>query len=177
MTGPERALAASPGDGRALSDAIFFDDIVLGEALTTEAYALSAEEIIAFAERWDPMPIHVDQRAAEASMFGGLTAAGCHLLAIKQKLVHRLPLQASVICTMGFDEVRFHAPGRPGDRLRLRLTWREKRVSQSKPDCGVVKHFFELLNAEERVLLSHFDTVLMRMRPVGLSARLEGSPA
>jgi len=86
------------------------------------------------------------------------------LLAIKMRLVHQLPFRRTVIAGVGFDEVRFHRPARPGDALTLELTWRDKRRSKSKPDRGIVSGDYALINAAGETVLSHIDTIFMRLR-------------
>jgi acyl dehydratase len=125
-------------------------------------YVIPEQELLDFAAAWDPLPIHVDKDFAAAH--GGITAPGLYLLAIKMRLVHQLPFRATVIAGVGFDEVRFHRPARPGDALTLELTWRDKRRSKSKPDRGIVSGNYVLINASGETVLSHIDTIFMRLR-------------
>jgi acyl dehydratase len=146
-------------------DDIFFEDAIPGTAIEAGPYVIPEHELVAFASAWDPLPIHVDM--AFAMQHGGLTAPGIYLLAIKMRLVHSLPLRETVIASFGYDEVRFHRPARPGDALILELKWTEKRVSRSKPDRGIVTGRYSLINAAGEVVMSHLDTVLMRLRGFG----------
>ena len=143
-------------------DDIFFEDVIPGATIRTQPYLLPEHELISFAAAWDPMPLHIDK--AFASEHGGLTAPGIYLLAVKMRLVHSLPVQRSVIASLGYDEVRFHRPARPGDELTLELEWTAKRRSRSQPDRGIVTGRFSLSNAAGEVVMSHLDTVLMRLR-------------
>ena len=106
--------------------------------------------------------MHTDK--AYAAQHGGLTAPGIYLLAVKLRLVHTLPLRNTVIASTGYDEVRFHRPARPGDALRLKVEWLDKRRSRSKPDRGIVSGRYSLINAAGEVVMSNIDTVLMRLR-------------
>jgi acyl dehydratase len=47
----------------------------------------------------------------------------------------------------GIDEVKWLKPVRPGDRLSCRRTTLEARVSARRPDMGIVKMRYELLDA------------------------------
>jgi len=143
-------------------DDIFFEDIVVGSTLHAGPYVIPELELVAFAKTWDPLPIHVDK--AYAAGHGGLTAPSCYLFAIKMRLVHTFPLRRSVIAAVGFDEVRFLRPAHPGDALALELTWIDKRPSRSKPDRGVVTGRYSLSNAAGDAVMTHLDTVLMRLR-------------
>jgi len=144
------------------SDDIFFEDVIPGDTIYAGPYLIPADELVAFASAWDPMPMHVNQ--AFAARHGGLTAPGIYLFAIKMRLVHTLPLRRTVIATVGYDEVRFHRPAHPGDALKLELKWIDKRRSRSKPDRGIVMGRYSLINAVGEVVMSHLDTVLMKMR-------------
>ena len=143
---------------------IFLDDIVSGRRVTAGPYRATTEEIVEFGRRWDPLPHHVDEAAAAASMFGGLIAPGIYVLAIKMNLIHRLPENAVVLASMGYDEVRFLQPVRPGDDLTLEMEWVEKRPSNSKPDCGIAKQRFTLFNQHGQKVLNHLDTILVPLR-------------
>jgi acyl dehydratase len=134
----------------------------LGAIIHAGPYVIPEHELVSFAATWDPLPIHVDKVFAE--QHGGLTASGIYLLAIKMRLVHSLPVQRSVIATVGYDEVRFHRPARPGDQLGLELQWTAKRRSRSKPDRGIVTGRYSLINAAGELVMSHLDTVLMKLR-------------
>jgi acyl dehydratase len=144
---------------------IYYEDVVPGTAIEAGPYVIPEHELMAFASAWDPLPIHVDK--AFAAEHGGLTAPGIYLLAIKMRLVHSLPLRQTVIASFGYDEVRFLRPARPGDALMLELKWTEKRLSQSKSDRGIVTGRYSLINAAGDVVMSHLDTVLMRLRRSG----------
>jgi acyl dehydratase len=132
---------------------IFYEDMVPGERLLVAGEPVDGGELTRFAREWDPMPFHVD----------GSSAPGIYMLALKQRLIHRLPKMA-VLASFGYDEVRFHQPVRPGDRLSLRAEWVSRRESGSKPGAGIVSIRFSLLNHEDTVVLSHLDTVLVRKR-------------
>jgi acyl dehydratase len=143
-------------------DDIYFEDVTPGTTLCAGPYVIPEQEVMTFAATWDPLPIHVDK--AYAMKHGGLTAPGIYLLAVKLRLVHTLPFQKTVIASAGYDEVRFHRPVHPGDALTLELTWTDKRRSRSKPDRGIVTGRYSLINAASEVVLSHLDTLLMRLR-------------
>jgi acyl dehydratase len=85
------------------------------------------------------------------------------MLAVKQRLVHSLPPQA-VIASLGYDEVRFKEPLRPGDTVFLKQLWESRRPSGSKTDRGIVTLRFSLVNQSGAIVLTHLDTVLVRRR-------------
>ena len=143
----------------------YFEDFVLGEIETVGEYSLTQEEIIEYAGKWDPHFFHIDPEAAEKSLFQGLTAAGTHLMAITVlHLVTHQP-KVAVLAGLGWDEVRFLGPARPGDTLTLLRECLEIRPSASKPDRGVVKNRLTLRNQDGRPVLSYIDTLLVAKSP------------
>jgi acyl dehydratase len=120
--------------------------------------------MLEFARIWDPVPFHVDEAAGKAA-FGSLTAPGIFALAFKQRLIHRVDVIPAVIASLGYDEVRFLKPVRPGDELTLVIDWVEKRPSKSRNDRGVVVQRLSLVNQKDEVVMSHLDTILVRVRP------------
>jgi acyl dehydratase len=143
-------------------DEIYFEDVIPGTVLHAGPYVVPEQELMDFAATWDPLPIHVDKNYA--MQHGGLTAPGIYLLAVKLRLVHTFPFQKTVIASFGYDEVRFLKPVHPGEALMLELQWTEKRRSQSRPDRGIVSGRYSLRNAAGEIVLSHLDTILMRLR-------------
>lgn len=169
-------MAGSRGqDGatRTLSDSDFavgaaeryFEDYVPGAVYEYGYAAVSEADIIAFAERFDPQPTHVDTRFADTGPFGGLIASGWHTAGIAMRLIvdHYLSQVAS-LASPGVDELRWPTPVRPGDSLRLRTTILETRRSRSKPDRGLVRTRAELLNQDDQIVLSLVAMNLLRLR-------------
>lgn len=118
----------------------YFEDMPVGFHREGGHYELTEEEVIDFGRRYDPLPIHVDREAARASQFGGLIAAGTHILAVATRLVSDLNRGDSFhyICGMGFEEVRFHRPAYAGDVLSVRIEVVAARRSESQPDRGIL---------------------------------------
>jgi acyl dehydratase len=143
---------------------IFFEDLEGGYRTRVGEYALTADEIVEFASRWDPYPFHTDLRAARDSVFGGLTASSCHLFAIATLLFHRDPHPIAVLAMLGKDEVRFPNPARPGDRLTYTTECVEARASRSKPDRGIATLRDALLNQAGVPILTQRVSLLVARR-------------
>lgn len=83
--------------------------------------------------------MHTDEAAALAGPFRELVASGWQTLAVTMRLVVRSPLFASgQVVGVGVDHIKWLAPVRPGDRLRVRAEITGKRESQSRPDQGLL---------------------------------------
>src|ERR1700758_4870204 len=64
----------------------YFEDMSVGERTELGSHTFTAEEIKAFAHKFDPQRFHVDEAAAAASHFGGLCASGWHTTAVYMRL-------------------------------------------------------------------------------------------
>ncbi len=132
--------------------------------MTWGDYTVSEDAIVDYAREWDPQPFHVDKEAAEKSIFRSLTAAGCHIISIAIKLINLSDFNPSLIAAIGWDELRFHNPVRPGDRLSLTIECLEARASESKPDRGIVRNQFTLVNQNKETVLRFQDIIIVRKR-------------
>lgn len=142
----------------------YFEDFVVGENVAVGEYLLTQEDIIEFGRKWDPQFFHINPEAANESVFSGLIAAGSHLVSITVRLLVTQKPRVSVLAGVGWDEVRFLAPARPGDKLTLFSECLEVRPSTSKPDRGIVKNRITLNNQVNQTLLSYVDTILVARR-------------
>lgn len=139
----------------------WFEDMNPGDADTIGEYPVDEREMVEFAEKWDPFPFHTDKSKAESSIHGGLIASGEYSMAVKQILLHRKGIPPGVMASMGYDELRYLKPVRPGDRISVHLEVLEKRESNSKPDRGIVRVRTTLLNQDKTELLTYIDIVLI----------------
>jgi acyl dehydratase len=144
----------------------WLDDFAPGAVYEFGEMRVEEADIIAFARRFDPQPMHVDPQAAAEGAFGGLIASGWHTAGIMMRMFvdNFLPGRAS-LASPGIDELRWTHPVRPGDVLRLRVEVLEVTRSRSKPDRGMLKTLIEVLNQEGEVVMSLKPMNLLRCRP------------
>ncbi|MBF5011427.1 MaoC family dehydratase [Burkholderia pseudomultivorans] len=118
---------------------ISYEDLVVGSTTEVGRYTFEADDIKAFAGRYDPQPFHVDEEAAKASPFGGLVASGWHTCSVFMSLlVRHLGADSTSMGSPGIDEIRWIKPVRAGDTITMHQKIHDKRVSASKPDRGIV---------------------------------------
>lgn len=143
---------------------LYFEDFHAGQVMEFGGHTVTEEEIITFAQQFDPQPFHLDHAAAKDSIFGGLVASGWHICALMMKvLVSGLLLRSSSLGSPGVDEVRWLKPLRPGDTLNVRMKIVETIPSTSKPDRGVLRCEYECSNQHGEVV--------MRMQTLGMFGR------
>ena len=137
---------------------LYFEDLSIGDRHEVGGYTVSKDEIIEFAEQFDPQPFHVDEAAAEDSVFGELVASGLHTLCLSVRLfVTQFVNPEDGLANMGglgMDDLRWHEPVYPGDTLRVGIEVVETTPSESRDDRGYVEF-------ERHV---HTDTEVMTVR-------------
>lgn len=136
-------------------DRRYFEDYAPGTVVEYGPIAVDEDEVIEFARRYDPQPIHVDRERAARGPFGGVIASGWHTAALMMRvLVDRFLSRVASLASPGIDELRWLAPVRPGDRLSVRVTVVDARRSTSKPDRGVVRSRIEVINDRDEVVMT-----------------------
>lgn len=117
----------------------YLEDFKVGELTETDEFPVTRDMIVSFAQQYDPQPMHVDEVAARATVFGELVGSGWQTLLITMRLVlNARLLGGSPIVAAEFPGVRFHAPMRPGDVLRASAQVVAIRPSKSRPDRGLL---------------------------------------
>ena len=141
---------------------LYLEDLHVGQTFTTGSITVTAEAIKAFAREYDPQPFHLDEAAAQASLFGGLAASGWHTAALSMRLlVDGLPIAGGLIGVGG--ETTWPRPTRPGDTLTVHIEVLEITPSRSRPDRGMVRTRNETRNQHgEAVQISTLGMVVWR---------------
>lgn len=117
-----------------------FEDFTPGATIPLGEAAVSREAIVAFAQIWDPQPLHLDDAAAREGPAGGLIASGWYTCCLNMRLlVDGLLGHSTSLGAPGIDEVRWLAPVRPGDRLRSTFHVLDAKRSRSRPEMGLVR--------------------------------------
>jgi acyl dehydratase len=150
---------AAPIDDR------WLEDYEPGAVYEYGAVTLGEADILDFARRWDPQPMHVDPAAAAKGQFGGLIASGWHTVAVMMRLLaDNFLSRVASIASPGIDELRWLRPVRPGDALRIRVSVLATERSRSRPDRGMVRTLVEVINQRNEPVMSLKAMNLMRCR-------------
>ncbi|MCQ8280035.1 MaoC family dehydratase [Acetobacteraceae bacterium KSS8] len=144
----------------------WFEDYTPGAVYELGEIVVDEAELVSFAARFDPQPMHLDGASAQAAPFGGLIASGWHTAALAMRLVVQNYLSTvAARPSPGVDELRWHRPVRPGDTLRVRATVTAARASASKPDLGIVHGLVEVRNGADEPVMSMRAVNLFTRRP------------
>lgn len=135
-----------------VTERYYLEDLQPGQRFTSDAHTLDAAQIKAFAQQFDPQPFHLDEEAAQDSLFAGLAASGWHTAALTMRLQVEsgLPISGGLIGAGG--EIAWPRPTRPGDILHVESEVLEVTPSRSRPDRGMITMRSETLNQRGEVV-------------------------
>lgn len=142
-----------------------FEDFPPGRFGTFGPRRVTREEVLAFAAEYDPQPMHLDEEAAARSMLGGLSASGWHLCSIMMRMMFDGFIgRTASLGSPGVNELRWLAPLRPGDDITLDIDVAEARVSNSRPETGIVTFRGVVRNAAGQQLCEMVSPIIVRRR-------------
>jgi acyl dehydratase len=132
---------------------------------------VTREEIVAFAAEFDPQPMHLDEAAASATLLGGLAASGWHSCCLLMRMIaDGFVLDSASMGAPGIDELQWLKPLRPGTTVRIRATVLESRASKSRPEMGLTKFRYEMLDEAGDCLTSMVTIAMLGRRAPGAGA-------
>lgn len=144
----QAAVRTSP-QGTAAMAVRYLEDFAVGQTFGSGRLVVGREHIKEFAAAFDPQPFHLDEKAAQDTIFRGLAASGWHTAAMTMRLLVESELKpAGGIVGAVADEFRWPRPVRPGDELHLKSEVLDVRPSTSRPNQGLIKVRTTTLNQD-----------------------------
>jgi acyl dehydratase len=145
----------------------YLEDFQVGQTFEAGSAVVDRDEIVEFARHYDPQPFHVDEAAAERSVFKGMTASGWYTAGLTMRLaVTSGVMRATGIIGVGVDELRWPRPVRPGDVLRVTLTVVDIKPSTSGKPRGIVSVRLTTRNQNDEIVLDEIARLVVPRRPV-----------
>ena len=143
----------------------YYEDFDVGDRFKTEPVDFDEPMIVAFAREYDPQGFHTDPDYAAKTIYGGIIASGWQVAALTfRKLIDAGFLRGGGLGSPGLDEMRWHKPVRPGDRVHLELTVTGSRPSGTRGDRGYVNFDVAALNQKGETVMSYKVMEILRKR-------------
>jgi acyl dehydratase len=141
-----------------------FEDLAVGEVLVLASVTVTREMIISFAREFDPLPFHLDEEAAKASLLGGLAASGWQTAALSLRLLNDAFLgHVASAGGLGFSDLKWRRPVLAGDTIGGTATIVALRLSQSHPEWGIAEIDFDISNHKgERAMTMRLANLIER---------------
>ena len=142
-----------------------FEDFAPGLEIDLGSYPVHMSEMIEFAKKYDPQPFHTDASAASTSHVGELIASGWFTMSIFMRLqCDGLLNKSSIIVSPGVDNIRWLKPVFAGDVLSAISRVAGARLSQSKPDRGIVTSDVVIDNQQSQTVATLTTVALFKLR-------------
>jgi acyl dehydratase len=155
-------------DGGMVMPKHYWEDFQPGHVAVYGPRLVTREEIVAFAAEFDPQPMHLDEAAASATLLGGLAASGWHVCCLLMRIIaDGFILDSSSMGSPGIEELRWLKSLRPGTQIRVRATVLESRASNSRPDMGLTKFNYEVIDETGDCLTSMIAIAMLSRRAAG----------
>lgn len=147
-------------------DRFHIEDIEVGRVIPFGRISVSKADIISFARAYDPQPMHIDEEAAKRTIVGRLCASGFHTCAIMMRMLadDLLNDNWTSLGSPGIDECKWLKPLFPDQILTGRVVCSEKRAFASRPEVGLAKVKFEMLNEAGEVIMIWDSNQLLKVR-------------
>ncbi len=157
----------------------FFEDIEIGARRELGSFTFTAEAIKKFAAQFDPQAFHLDEEAGRKSLFGGLAASGWHVGSVCMKLTvadaQRQMKEAAARGeevavwgpSPGFRELRWIRPVLAGDTISFSSVVETKRISEKRPQWGVLQARTSGVNQRGEQVYSLLATAFVPRRNAG----------
>ncbi len=145
---------------------LYYEDIEIGVVQKFGHYEVTREEVIEFAEKYDPQPFHLSDEEAAKTHFGKLSASGWHTGAMMMRMMvenFQKNRQAG-LGSPGIDNLRWVKPVFPGDILRCESEIISKRRSKSRPEMGITVGRLTVFNQNDEPVMTMESTGLIAVR-------------
>ena len=143
---------------------LYLDDLTVGQRFISRSYTMQLEEILQFAEQYDPQSFHTDAQAAEQhQIFKGLAASGWHTSAVCMRLwTECMPIANGLVGTD--SHVRWLKPTRAGDEIHVEVEITQIRRSQSKPNRAIISYHTQAINQHGDILMTSDTNIVVFSR-------------
>jgi acyl dehydratase len=148
---------------------VFFEDFVIGALIEHRlTKTVTQMDNVLFSNMTlNPAPLHIDAHyCAEETEWGRPLVNSLFTLGLMIGIsVNDLTL-GTTIANLGMTEVKFPAPLFEGDTLRVTTEVLQKRLSQSRPDAGIVEFLHRAYQQEGRLVAECRRQAFMKRRIV-----------
>lgn len=151
----------------------YWEDIAIGATQSFGCYEVTREEVLAFAQQYDPQRFHLDDEAAARTHFGRLSASGWHTTAMTMRMIvdnmDGQEDQAS-LGAAGIEEIKWIRPVFPGDTLRVETEVLDKGPWPGRPTIGWMRALNTVFNQDDKPVMTMIPKVLIQRREAASEA-------
>jgi len=140
---------------------MYYEEIKIGDTIAIGDIPVIKEDMIAFAEKFNPVRIHTDEKYAKTTRAGQVTSSGLYTFLLFWNKYVTNDFGGEQILAGTSMNMEFCAPVFAGDILHGRATVVEK--NERNDYNGIFRICIEIYNQDDRLVLKNYtDTVVKR---------------
>ena len=143
---------------------MYFEEFNLGSKIAIEPAVIEKDDMIAFAKKYDNLPLHTDEEYAKTTIFGQLIAPGVmSFMSVWAKYLEN-DLAGNELLAGKSTKIEWHKPVFANDVLTSTCTVSnlEKRNAKN----GLVELTFEVFNQNGELVLTDATEMIIKCKPL-----------
>ena len=141
---------------------MFFDDFKLNETIAIEPVIIDKDEMIAFAKRYDNIPLHTDEEYAKGTHFGKLIAPGVMSFMAVWANYLQVDLAGEELLAGKSTKIEWFKPVFAGDELSAEVV--VTGLTERNEKNGIVEITFYVKNQNGDLVLTDVTEMIVKKR-------------
>ena len=143
---------------------MYFEEFVLGSITNIEPVIINKEDMLSFANKYDPIPLHTDEEYAKSTIFGSLIAPGVmSFMSVWAKYLEN-DLAGDELLAGKSPKIEWFKPVFADDVLTSTCT--VSKLNKRNEKNGIVELTFEVLNQKGELVLTDVTEMIVKCKPV-----------
>lgn len=143
---------------------MYFDDFMLNETIQIAPVVIDKEEMIAFAKRYDNIPLHTDETYAKSTHFGQLIAPGVMSFMSVWANYLQVDLAGEELLAGKSTKIEWFKPVFAGDELTAEVV--VTKLTERNEKNGIVEITFYVKNQNGDLVLTDVTEMIVKKRRV-----------
>lgn len=143
---------------------MYFDDFTLNEIIQIAPVVIDKEEMIAFAKRYDNIPLHTDEAYAKTTHFGQLIAPGVMSFMAVWANYLQVDLAGEELLAGKSTKIEWFKPVFAGDELTAEVV--VTKLTERNEKNGIVEITFYVKNQKGDLVLTDVTEMIVKKRRV-----------
>ncbi len=141
---------------------MYLDDVKLNTEIDLPPVTISKERMLAFAEIYDPLPLHLDEEYAESTRFGQLVAPGVMTFMSVWAEFVRVDIFGDKVVAGKSTKIEWFKPVFAGDTLKGRA--RISNITRRNAHNGVAEISIDVCNQHGELVLTDVTEYIVKYR-------------
>lgn len=143
---------------------MYFEEFVLGSTTNIEPVIINKEDMLSFANKYDPIPLHTDEAYAQSTIFGNLIAPGVmSFMSVWAKYLET-DLAGDELLAGKSTKIEWFKPVFADDILTSTCT--VSKLTKRNEKNGIVELTFEALNQNGELVLTDVTEMIVKCKPI-----------